>query len=390
MSKSLDTGERATLAPARMVRTKPSRSNLAVRTPGRRPASARRGKPGTRSAEALSVEQLVVAPQETGDPSDAVEAAPEVDALQLGEGAKRIYESHFAGLQEYDTESGMTRLEELIDAAFRASDRAVAAGTRAAFGAALLASGSGFRCMRRGAVEEPGARKLFHASAVESTTDPALSVSAERAVLLKAVSEVPSSLALEQAWPCFCMPVLKVGSWPACPPPYRAGCDGSGSHGDRQCAWRPISCPRWDSQAVPLRVRRLSHLPGQPPHALQARDHIPAVPSPESPGRSPARGTDLSPERRGGGTRRSTSQTRYEPERLDRRPGVHRMGPKGGRPTGDACAGREWSCFCLFSSGPRVPPLASPHANPSAPSPVLSHPDRVVRLRRSSSGSLMM
>jgi hypothetical protein len=101
------------------------------------------------------------------------------------------YAAHFgAGLAAYGA-SGMTVLEELVDAAFRASDRAVAAGARVAHGAALLAAPAAANQggEARGSSEAGGERTVFAASAVESASDPALSVSAERACLLKAVSE---------------------------------------------------------------------------------------------------------------------------------------------------------------------------------------------------------
>ena len=47
------------------------------------------------------------------------------------------YAARFKGLQDYG-ESGITRLEELVDAALRASDQAHAAGNRFPYGAALF------------------------------------------------------------------------------------------------------------------------------------------------------------------------------------------------------------------------------------------------------------
>lgn len=117
--------------------------------------------------------------------------------------AAATYAAHFGhGLTAYGA-SGMTVLEELVDAAFRASDRAVAAGARVAHGAALLAAPVArmHPDIRHGDRRHNGSgssgdhdnhhsgRTVFAASAVESSSDPALSVSAERACVLKAVSE---------------------------------------------------------------------------------------------------------------------------------------------------------------------------------------------------------
>jgi len=116
-----------------------------------------------------------------------------VDASGSGVGASHnaaaTYAAHFGhGLTAYGA-SGMTVLEELVDAAFRASDRAVAAGARVAHGAALLAAPvAKINASARDGDSSDG-RTVFAASAVESSSDPALSVSAERACVLKAVSE---------------------------------------------------------------------------------------------------------------------------------------------------------------------------------------------------------
>ena len=113
------------------------------------------------------------------------------------------YSAHFGGLQDYGG-SGMTVLEELVDAALRASDRAVAAGTRIAHGAALVAKlipesashtqGPNSRTQRRtlSAVEDrdqddASGRRIIAACSVESISDPGLSVGAERACMLQAV-----------------------------------------------------------------------------------------------------------------------------------------------------------------------------------------------------------
>lgn len=73
------------------------------------------------------------------------------------------------------------RLEEMVDAAFHASDQANAAGARVPTGAALFTSGD--------PQTSDGKVMLYAGCTVESSSDPALSVCAERTTLLKAVSE---------------------------------------------------------------------------------------------------------------------------------------------------------------------------------------------------------
>jgi hypothetical protein len=92
-----------------------------------------------------------------------------------------VYLRHFAGLQAYGP-SGMTVLEELVDAAFRACETArhLCPDMADAVGAALLTDGG----------------KTFTGCGLESTTNPLLNVTAERAAVLKAVSEG------EAAHPC--------------------------------------------------------------------------------------------------------------------------------------------------------------------------------------------
>ncbi|CAN0096130.1 unnamed protein product, partial [Ectocarpus fasciculatus] len=85
--------------------------------------------------------------------------------------AQETYTKTFSGMQAYG-ESGMTVLEELIDAAFRACDIGHAQGQQRVTGAALLT--------RSG--------KIFAGCNVESSSVD-LSVGAERTTVLKAVSE---------------------------------------------------------------------------------------------------------------------------------------------------------------------------------------------------------
>ena len=110
-----------------------------------------------------------------------IEPPTDVEAL------RRDYDARFSGLHAYGP-SGATRLEELVEAALAASERAVAAYKaekraahrsssqivpRATTCAALLASSG----------------RVHVACAVRSNTDAALSVSAERAVVLRAVAD---------------------------------------------------------------------------------------------------------------------------------------------------------------------------------------------------------
>ena len=81
------------------------------------------------------------------DTTVMLDAQPAIDATNLVAGAKKAYEQHYAGLMDYrDTphNSGMTVLEELIDAAFKASDTAARGpyGDRVAHGAALITTGA--------------------------------------------------------------------------------------------------------------------------------------------------------------------------------------------------------------------------------------------------------
>lgn len=101
---------------------------------------------------------------------------------------RESYSTHFNGLKEYG-ESGMSVLEELIEAAFSASDKAVAACSRINTGASLLVSGTTSSMGKFSAGTEQNGRRIFAAFGVESISDANLSVSAERACLLKAVSE---------------------------------------------------------------------------------------------------------------------------------------------------------------------------------------------------------
>jgi cytidine deaminase len=110
-----------------------------------------------------------------------IEPPSDVEAL------RRDYDARFSGLHAYGP-TGATRLEELVEAALAASERAVAAYKaekraahrsssqivpRATTCAALLASSG----------------RVHVACAVRSNTDAALSVSAERAVVLRAVAD---------------------------------------------------------------------------------------------------------------------------------------------------------------------------------------------------------
>ena len=110
-----------------------------------------------------------------------IEPPTDVEAL------RRDYDARFSGLHAYGP-TGATRLEELVEAALAASERAVAAYKaekraahrsssqivpRATTCAALLASSG----------------RVHVACAVRSNTDAALSVSAERAVVLRAVAD---------------------------------------------------------------------------------------------------------------------------------------------------------------------------------------------------------
>ena len=81
----------------------------------------------------------------------------------------------------YDRDPNRLRLEEMVDAAFHASDQANAAGARVPTGAALFTSGDPHT--------SDGKVMLYAGCTVESSSDPALSVCAERTTLLKAVSE---------------------------------------------------------------------------------------------------------------------------------------------------------------------------------------------------------
>ena len=75
---------------------------------------------------------------------EVVSKAPEISALHLAPGGGPDYASTFKGLQDYGP-SGMTRLEEMVDAAFQASDHANAAGARTPCGAALFTTGRATR-----------------------------------------------------------------------------------------------------------------------------------------------------------------------------------------------------------------------------------------------------
>ena len=84
------------------------------------------------------------------------------------------YERRYAGL-EATGESGMTFLEEMIEAAMAVTDgKPTGSGSGRRFGAAALT--------------ESG--RMYVGCNVESSGDPTLNVTAERTCLLKAVSEV--------------------------------------------------------------------------------------------------------------------------------------------------------------------------------------------------------
>ena len=94
------------------------------------------------------------------------------DAEAQREQDRTRYREHYSGLEAYG-ETGLTRLEELIDAAVVARDAAPAARE------------SG---LRTGAAVLTRAGKIFSGCAVESVSSRGLSVSAERTVILNAVS----------------------------------------------------------------------------------------------------------------------------------------------------------------------------------------------------------
>jgi len=136
------------------------------------------GQGRTMSEMVTSVQPLELLDPEHDAGADAISRAPEVSALHMVPGATVDYSLVFQGLQAYG-ETGMTRLEEMVDAAFHASDQAIAAGARVPTGAALFTSGE----------SDDGKVMLYAGCTVESSSDPALSVCAERTTLLKAVSE---------------------------------------------------------------------------------------------------------------------------------------------------------------------------------------------------------
>jgi len=87
---------------------------------------------------------------------------------------KEIYMAQFSGLQSYG-KTGMTVLEELIEAALQACDNArkTCPNMGAYYGAALLT--------KQG--------RAYTGCSLESTTNPLLNVTAERTAILKAISD---------------------------------------------------------------------------------------------------------------------------------------------------------------------------------------------------------
>lgn len=87
---------------------------------------------------------------------------------------RELYMSRFSGLDSYG-QSGMTKLEELVDAALSSCENArkICPGNDEALGAALLT--------QKGT--------MYTGCSLESSSNPLLSVSAERTAILKAVSE---------------------------------------------------------------------------------------------------------------------------------------------------------------------------------------------------------
>jgi hypothetical protein len=92
---------------------------------------------------------------------------------------KDIYLAQFSGLQAYG-ETGMTRLEELIEAALKSCDvaRKTCPDIAQYFGAALMTQ----------------AGRVYSGCSLENESNPLLSVSAERTSVLKALSEGASAL----------------------------------------------------------------------------------------------------------------------------------------------------------------------------------------------------
>lgn len=87
---------------------------------------------------------------------------------------KEIYLSQFSGLQSYG-DSGMTRLEEMIEAALKSCDvaRKTCPSMSAYFGASLLTQDG----------------RIYTGCSLESASNPLLNVTAERTVILKAISD---------------------------------------------------------------------------------------------------------------------------------------------------------------------------------------------------------
>eukprot|EP00903_Cladosiphon_okamuranus_P006154 g6055.t1 len=131
------------------------------------PPSPRR----TASAGGIALSELVSATTPPRSRSSALKVDVGGGAGERRSLAQETYTKTFTGMQAYG-ESGMTVLEELIDAAFRACDVGHAQGQQRVTGAALLT--------RSG--------KIFAGCNVESTSVD-LSVGAERTTVLKAVSE---------------------------------------------------------------------------------------------------------------------------------------------------------------------------------------------------------
>ena len=110
-----------------------------------------------------------------------IEPPTDVEAL------RRDYDARFSGLHAYGP-TGATRLEELVEAALAASERAVAAYKAEKRAAHRSKSDTVPRATTCAALLASSGR-VHVACAVRSNTDAALSVSAERAVVLRAVAD---------------------------------------------------------------------------------------------------------------------------------------------------------------------------------------------------------
>ncbi|CAN0123526.1 unnamed protein product, partial [Scytosiphon promiscuus] len=125
----------------------------------------------TASSGGIALTDLISATTPPRKRSSAIKVDTDREMEQRRSLAQDTYTKTFTGMQAYG-ESGMTVLEELIDAAFRACDVGHAQGRQRVTGAALLT--------RSG--------KIFAGCNVESSSAD-LSVGAERTTVLKAVSE---------------------------------------------------------------------------------------------------------------------------------------------------------------------------------------------------------